>query len=82
MIKLVGYLVAFLKWMDIMKYTKEEKIARARNKYKNDLERFAPAVFRIEKVDEIKDREEYYLKMIDICAEYKLNWTIPCSGGC
>lgn len=57
--------------------TKEEKIAKAREIYKNDAEALTMAVFEIEGVDKIKDPDEYYRRALEVCAEHNLDFNIP-----
>ncbi len=61
--------------------TKEEKIKKAKKKYSG--EKLTTAILKIEGVDKIKDSEEWYRKVIDICAEHELDMTIyDFSAGC
>lgn len=39
-------------------------------------------IFEIKELDKIKDCEEWYRKVIDICAEHEMDCPIHCSGGC
>lgn len=57
-----------------IKLTKEEKIEKAKKKYEGVALRIA--IFEIEEVDKIKDPEEWYRKVIDLCAEHELDMTI------
>lgn len=54
--------------------TKEEKIEKVKRKYEGVALRIA--IFEIEGVDKIKDPEEWYRKVIDLCAEHELDMTI------
>ena len=68
------------KLFGIKELTKKEKIRRAKEKYKDDPTALTVAIFRIEGLDKITDLEEHYYKLIDVCAEHNLDFTIPCSG--
>ena len=54
--------------------TKEEKIKKAKKKYEGIALRIA--IFEIEEVYKIKDPEEWYRKVIDVCAKHELDMTI------
>lgn len=57
--------------------TKQEKIDEAKEKYKDNNSALTMAIIEIEEVDKIKDSEEYYKRLIEVCAKHKLDFNIP-----
>ena len=55
--------------------TKEEKIARAKRKYKG-----WELVSKLMEIENPPDDEARYYLLIDLCAEYQIDFVIPCSG--
>jgi hypothetical protein len=65
----------FLKYFGIG-LTQEEELARAEKKYSG-----ITLVNKILEIEGVKGEAAYY-RLIDLCAKYKVDFAIPCNGGC
>lgn len=61
--------------------TKEEKINRARKKYGGDTLNFAMEVFEAEELDQIKDNDEWFHRLVALAEQHRLNWPIEVRAG-
>lgn len=73
-----------MKWLKIIlgisekrELTYEEKISRAEKKYSD-----MALVSEILRIEGIGDRDpRFWYRIVDLCAKYKVDFTIPCSEG-